>query len=573
MAHWQERLEAWRNYADLETSLKEEIQNSSEAELEDAFGQELEFGTAGLRGIIGAGTNRMNRYIIRQTTEGMARWIEKQGDQAKEKGVVISYDNRHFSREFALEAACVLGAHGIKSYVFSKLHPTPLLSFAVRYLACEAGIMVTASHNPPNYNGYKVYGSDGGQFPPQAANELTEIIREIESPFTVEVADQDELVEAGMLTFVGEDVVEAYMEELKTVTVDPSVAEENGDLLNIIFSGMHGTSAVVVDEVFKTAGFSHYHLVEEQMVLDPDFSTVESPNPETEPAFDLSKVYGEKYDADILFATDPDADRLGVVVRRGADDYVMLSGNQVASLMFHYIASRKSEMQTLPENSALVRSIVSTPFVDEIAKDFDVDVFEVLTGFKFVGDQIKAFERTGSHEFLMGFEEAIGYLIRPYVRDKDSLQAISLVAEIATYYKAKGQNLLDALEELYEKYGYYMEETISVQYPRLSGKEKMAQIMSDVRSTNFEAIGGLKVERVDDYLKQISVGADGKETPIKQSKSNVLRYKFADKSWLALRPSGTEPKIKLYMGGVGQNRAEALQKIEQMKQDMIQKIK
>ncbi|MDO5457371.1 MAG: phospho-sugar mutase [Atopococcus tabaci] len=566
MSSWKKNYTKW--YDRLDTNLRPELDEMSAEEKEEAFGSSLTFGTAGLRGILGHGTNRMNIQIIHQTTEGLARWIEEQGDEAKERGVAISYDNRHYSDSFAFEAAKVLGQHGIKSYVFEELNPTPVLSFAVRYYQAIAGIMVTASHNPPNYNGFKVYGEDGGQFPPEAAARLTDFINEIESPFDIEVADAEALQAEGTIELVGEEVLAAYLEELKEVTVNPSLAEKVGSDIHFVYSAMHGAGTQLAKKSFDQAGFTNISYVESQCQADPDFSTVKSPNPETEEAFDLSKELAEEVDADVLFATDPDADRLGVCVRTGVEDYTLLSGNQTAALMLDYLVTQSN----LPENPALIRSLVSSHLPDAIAKAHGVEVYEVLTGFKFIADKIKEFEKTGSHEMILGFEEAIGYLVKPFVRDKDAFQALVLMAEVAAYHFEEGRNLVDALELIYERYGYYYDRTISVQYPGLSGQETMEKIMTEVRQAQLENIADYDVVKTDDYLTRESSAGDGQIETLDYPSSNVLRYTFEDGGWIALRPSGTEPKIKLYMSAIGESMADAQSKVDSYEQAMRGKI-
>ncbi|WP_018658910.1 phospho-sugar mutase [Allofustis seminis] len=566
MTLWQTNYEKWHSKAKGE--IKQALEALSDSEKKDAFETELSFGTAGLRGIIGLGTNRMNKYIVRQTTRGLAEWISAQGEEEKERGVVISYDNRHFSQDFAFEAAKVLGKCGIRSYVFEHLTPTPVLAFSVRHWNAVAGIMITASHNPPAYNGYKVYGEDGGQFPPDAADRLASYIDKIDSPFDVEVADKETLIEQGVLKLLGEETIQAYLKEVEKVTVNRDVLKEASDKIQFVYSGMHGTGTRLVKRVFEQLESPKVAYVTEQCVEDPDFSTVESPNPETEPAFDLSKKLAEEVNADVLFATDPDSDRLGVCVRMGKGKYHLLSGNQTASLMLDYLVNHCP----LPNNPALIRSIVSSHLPDKIVKPHGVDVFEVLTGFKFVGNQIKEFEATHSHEMILGYEEAIGYLIKPFVRDKDGFQALTLMTEVASYHFLQGRNLMEALELIYKTHGYFSENTISVQYPGLEGKEKMAAIMDRVRKTDLDEIAGYPVKRREDFLTLQSV-EDGVVTPLNYTSSNVLRYLFADESFIALRPSGTEPKIKLYMSAVGETRAKADEKLKAFEHVMLQMIK
>lgn len=567
--NWRESYEQWLNFETLDASLKEELTSvEDEALLEDAFGGSLSFGTAGMRGVLGAGPNRMNYYTIRQATEGLAILIEKNGEEAKRRGVAIAYDSRHFSPEFAMEAAMVLGKHGIKSYVYESLRPTPVLSFAVRYLNAFAGIMITASHNPAEYNGYKVYGSDGGQMPPEDADNLTTYVRNVENSLEVEVGDKTELLGSGMIEIIGDRVDQAYLEEMKAVTVDASLVAEMADKVNIVFSPLHGTGMYLGMKALEQAGFNSIHVVEEQAKADGDFPTVESPNPESEEAFALAEQLGHNVEADILLATDPDADRLGAMIRDTEGNYQLLTGNQIASIMLDYILNARQAKGDLPTNGVALKSIVSTNLADAIMQSYDLEMVEVLTGFKFIAEKIKQYEETGEHTFLMGFEESYGYLIQPFVRDKDAIQALVVLAELTAYHKKHGRTLGDALEEMYEKYGYFYEKTISVSFPGLSGQAQMKEIMQRVRTEGIDALGGVKVKTGADYLNGTLTNMDGKQSTLAYPSSDALKYVLEDGSWVAFRPSGTEPKIKLYLGVEGASQAEVEEKAAKLEAEI-----
>lgn len=567
--NWRESYEQWLNFETLDASLKEELTSvEDEALLEDAFGGSLSFGTAGMRGVLGAGPNRMNYYTIRQATEGLAILIEKNGEEAKRRGVAIAYDSRHFSPEFAMEAAMVLGKHGIKSYVYESLRPTPVLSFAVRYLNAFAGIMITASHNPAEYNGYKVYGSDGGQMPPEDADNLTTYVRNVENSLEVEVGDKTELLGSGMIEIIGDRVDQAYLEEMKAVTVDASLVAEMADKVNIVFSPLHGTGMYLGMKALEQAGFNSIHVVEEQAKADGDFPTVESPNPESEEAFALAEQLGHNIEADILLATDPDADRLGAMIRDTEGNYQLLTGNQIASIMLDYILNARQAKGDLPTNGVALKSIVSTNLADAIMQSYDLEMVEVLTGFKFIAEKIKQYEETGEHTFLMGFEESYGYLIQPFVRDKDAIQALVVLAELTAYHKKHGRTLGDALEEMYEKYGYFYEKTISVSFPGLSGQAQMKEIMQRVRTEGIDALGGVKVKTGADYLNGTLTNMDGKQSTLAYPSSDALKYVLEDGSWVAFRPSGTEPKIKLYLGVEGTSQAEVEEKAAKLEAEI-----
>lgn len=566
---WRETYELWQNFEELDAILKEELANNKDEELlKDAFGASLSFGTAGMRGVLGAGPNRMNIYTVRQATEGLATLIEQSGEEAKRRGVAIAYDSRHYSPEFAMEAAMVLGKHNIKSYVYESLRPTPVLSFAVRHLNAFAGIMITASHNPAEYNGYKVYGADGGQMPPEDADNLTKFVRAVENPLTVEVGDKTELLGNGTIDIIGDRVDEAYLEEIKAVTVDQALVNEMSDKVNIVFTPLHGTGMYLGMKALEQAGFKSVHVVEEQAKADGDFPTVASPNPESEEAFDLAEQLARSVEADILLATDPDADRLGAMIRTASGDYQLLTGNQIASIMLDYILNARQAQGDLPANGVAIKSMVSTNLADAIVQSYGLEMVEVLTGFKFIAEKIQQYEETGAHTFLMGFEESYGYLIKPFVRDKDAIQALVVLAELTAYHKKHGRTLGDALQAMYDKYGYFYEKTISLSFPGLSGAEQMKQIMHTIRTEGIADMGGLKVETAADYLAGSLTYADGKESKLTYPSSDALKYVLEDGSWVAFRPSGTEPKIKLYLGVQGESQAEVEAKATKIEADI-----
>ena len=559
---WEKTYQTWNDFENLDKEIRENLESISEDQvaLEDAFYTNLEFGTAGMRGVIGAGTNRMNTYIVRQATEGLAKFIEAHGEEAKKRGVAIAYESRHKSPEFSLEAAKTLGAHGIKTYLFESLRTTPELSFAVRHLGTFAGIMMTASHNPPEYNGYKVYGADGGQFPPAEADELTDYVRSVEDILAIEVAEKDDLVEQGVLEFIGEEVDNAYLEELKTVNIDKELIERNSDL-NIVFSPLHGTATMIGTKALENAGFKNVTLEPDQAKPDPDFTTVKSPNPEDPDAFELSIKLGKEIGAEVLIATDPDADRLGMATRLDSGEYQVLTGNQIAALMVNYLLKAYEKQGTLPENGTILKSIVSSEMATVIAKDHGVDTVDVLTGFKFIAEKIKEYEETNEKTFLFGFEESYGFLVKPFVRDKDAIQALILIAELAAFYKEQDKTTYDGLQELFEEYGYFKEKTISITMSGITGAEKIKQVMADFRSESPTVFGGVQVKSVEDYLSGTRTGANGETSEMNFDKADVLKYYLEDGSWIAARPSGTEPKIKFYIGAVADTQEEADQKV------------
>ena len=565
---YQENYQKWVDFAELPDYLRQDLENMDEKTKEDAFYTNLEFGTAGMRGLIGAGTNRINIYVVRQATEGLARLIESKGGNEKERGVAIAYDSRHFSPEFAFESAAVLAKHGIKSYVFESLRPTPELSFAVRHLNCFAGIMVTASHNPAPFNGYKVYGEDGGQMPPHDADALTTYIRAIENPFAVEVADVEAEKASGLIEVIGEAVDVEYLKEVKDVNINPALIEEFGKDMKIVYTPLHGTGEMLARRALAQAGFDSVQVVEAQATADPDFSTVKSPNPESQAAFALAEELGRQVGADVLVATDPDADRVGVEVLQKDGSYLNLSGNQIGAIMAKYILEAHKNAGTLPENAALCKSIVSTDLVTKIAESYGATMFNVLTGFKFIAEKIQEFEEKHNHTYMMGFEESFGYLIKPFVRDKDAIQAVLVVAELAAYYRSRGLTLADGIEEIYKEYGYYAEKTISVTLSGVDGAEQIKAIMAKFRENGPKEWNSTEITVVEDFKAQTSTVADGTVTALTTPPSDVLKYTLADGSWIAVRPSGTEPKIKFYIAVVSESNEDSQAKIANIEDEI-----
>ena len=554
---YQDNFQQWLDFAELPDYLRKELEGMDEKTKEDAFYTNLEFGTAGMRGLIGAGTNRINIYVVRQATEGLARLIDEKGDEFKKRGVAIAYDSRHFSPEFAFESAAVLAKHGIKSYVFESLRPTPELSFAVRHLGTFAGIMITASHNPAPFNGYKVYGEDGGQMPPHDADALTDYIRAIENPFAIEVADVEAEKASGLIEVIGDAIDAEYLKEVKDVNINQKLIDEYGKDMKIVYTPLHGTGEMLARRALAQAGFDSVEVVEAQAVADPDFSTVKSPNPESQAAFALAEELGRKVGADVLVATDPDADRVGVEVLQKDGSYLNLSGNQIGAIMAKYILEAHKSAGTLPANAALCKSIVSTDLVTKIAESYGATMFNVLTGFKFIAEKIQEFEEKHNHTYMMGFEESFGYLIKPFVRDKDAIQAVLIVAELAAYYRSRGLTLADGIEEIYKEYGYFAEKTISVTLSGVDGAEQIKAIMAKFRDNGPKEFNATAISVTEDFKAQTSTAADGTVTALTTPPSDVLKYTLADGSWIAVRPSGTEPKIKFYIAVVGDSNEDA----------------
>ncbi|MFS0658081.1 phospho-sugar mutase [Niallia alba] len=563
-------VEKWTSFAGLEANLKAQLTElqTSDKLLEDSFYKHLEFGTGGMRGELGPGINRMNIYTVRKAAEGLGKYIVEQGEEAMNRGVAVAYDSRHQSPEFALEVAKVVGKLGIKSYVFEELRPTPALSFAVRYLNTFAGVVITASHNPPEYNGFKAYGEDGGQLPPEAADIIIKYVNAVEDELTIEVLEEKELLEKGLLTYIGADVDAAYVEQLKTIQLNRLLEAKD---LKIVFTPLHGTGNKPVRAGLEAFGFENVTVVKEQELPDSNFSTVKSPNPEEHAAFEIAIRYGKEIDADVLLATDPDADRLGVAVKDVSGEYTVLTGNQLGALMLEYLLSEKKAKGILPENGVVIKTIVTSEIGRTIAKSYGIPTIDTLTGFKFIGEKIQEFEQTHEHTFLFGYEESYGYLIGDFVRDKDAVQSAIFAAEVAAYYKAKGLTLYEGLLEIFEKYGFYQEGLESLTLKGKDGAEQIAYIMDTFRKAPIKEINGLNVVAVEDYLtSQRQEGLT--ETLIDLPKSNVIKYYLEDGSWFCLRPSGTEPKAKFYFSVNSPSLEESSSKLEALKTGVMEQV-
>lgn len=547
MTTWKANFERWNNATELDASVRQalnEIKDNPEM-LEDCFYTSLEFGTGGMRGELGPGTNRMNIYTIRKAALGFGQYIASMGEEAKERGVVIAYDSRYQSREFALESALTLANLGIRSYVFSEIRPTPELSFAVRERNAIAGIVITASHNPKQYNGFKVYNEDGGQLPPKPAKELLTFVNAIENELQIDVMDEQEAIEKGYLHFILHEEDDAYIQNLTKVVVQPDLFRNFADQIKVVYTPLHGAGYIPLVKSFEKIGVQHVIEVKEQTVMDPNFSTVPYPNPEEKEAFTLAMEYGKKADADLLLATDPDSDRLGVAVRTGKDTYELLTGNQLGALFLDYLLT----YQDVPENAVMIKTIVTSEFGRAIADAHHVKTLNTLTGFKFIGEKIREFEQTGEYQFIFGYEESYGYLIRDFARDKDAIQAAILATEMCLHYKQENKTLVDRLYELYEQFGYYKEGLDSFTLTGVAGAKKIQQIMDNFRTASPKEIGGRIVVATEDYQTQQKVVRETGETvKLVLPSSNVIKFLLDGGEWVCLRPSGTEPKIKCYYG-------------------------
>ncbi|GLI83331.1 phosphoglucomutase [Rossellomorea marisflavi] len=570
---WKTAWEKWSGFSGLDEEMGNALLsiNDDEKALEDAFYKDLEFGTGGMRGEIGPGTNRMNVYTVRKASEGLARYIEDQGEEAKQRGVVIAYDSRHKSPEFAMESAKTLATHGIQTYVFDELAPTPELSFALRKLNAFSGIVVTASHNPPEYNGYKVYGEDGAQLPPLEADEVIRRVNEVEDELVIKVLPEEELKQKGLIKMIGDEIDQSYLEHLLTISEKPQIATEVD--LKIVFTPLHGTGLKMAERGLKALGYQHVHIVKEQAVPDPEFTTVASPNPEERKAFEYAIRLGKEIDADILIATDPDADRLGVAVKGGGGEYILLTGNQTGAILMDYVLARKQEKNQLPVNGRVFKTIVTSELGRKVAEHYGASVEDVLTGFKFIGEKIKAYEQSGEHTFLFGYEESYGYLIGDFARDKDAIQAVLMAAEAAAYYKAQGKTLQDVLNELYERHGYYQEGLQSMTLKGKEGAEQIQGILKDFRADPLKEIAGRKVVTAEDYASSERTNLlTGEKETIDLPSSNVLKYFLDNGSWVCLRPSGTEPKIKFYFSVVGATKQESDELLHVTQEDFMVKV-
>ena len=564
----------WLENPYFDEATKEELKaiKDDENEIKERFYMDLEFGTAGLRGIIGAGTNRMNIYVVRRATQGLANYIAKV--DKKSQGVAIAYDSRHMSPEFAQEAALCLAANGIKAYIFETLRPTPELSFAVRHLGCVAGINVTASHNPPEYNGYKVYWEDGAQITPPHDSGIMGEVKAISDWNTVKTMDKEEAVNAGLFEVIGQAVDDAYMAELKKQIIHMDAIQAEGRNLKIVYTPLHGTGNIPARRILKELGFENVYVVPEQELPNGDFPTVSYPNPEAAEAFELGLKLAKEVDADIVLATDPDADRLGVRVKDKNGEYHDLTGNMSGCLLANYeLSQRKAVNGSLPEDGALVKTIVTTNLADAIAKGYNVKLIEVLTGFKYIGQQILGFENSGKGTYLFGFEESYGCLIGTYARDKDAIVATMALCEAAAYYKTQGKTLWDAMIDMYEEFGYYKDAIQAVTMKGIEGLQKIQEIMTTLRQNPPAEFAGHKVTAVRDYkLDEITDLATGEKKPTGLPNSNVLYYELTDDAWVCVRPSGTEPKVKFYYGVKGTSLADADEKSDAMGKAVLEMV-
>ena len=571
---YKEVYEQWIANPYFDEATKEELKSiaEDENEIKERFYMDLEFGTAGLRGIIGAGTNRMNIYVVRRATQGLANYIAKV--DKKSQGVAIAYDSRHMSPEFAQEAALCLAANGIKAYIFETLRPTPELSFAVRHLGCVAGINVTASHNPPEYNGYKVYWEDGAQITPPHDSGIMGEVKAISDWNTVKTMDKAEAEKAGLFEVIGKEVDDAYMAELKKQVIHMDAIQAEGKNLKIVYTPLHGTGNIPARRILKELGFENVYVVKEQELPDGDFPTVSYPNPEAAEAFELGLKLAKEVDADLVLATDPDADRLGVRVKDKNGEYHDLTGNMSGCLLANYeLSQRKAVNGSLPEDGALVKTIVTTNLADAIAKGYNVNLIEVLTGFKYIGQQILGFENSGKGTYLFGFEESYGCLIGTYARDKDAIVATMALCEAAAYYKTQGKTLWDAMIDMYEEFGYYKDAIQAVTMKGIEGLQKIQEIMTTLRQNPPAEFAGHKVTAVRDYkLDEITDLATGEKKPTGLPNSNVLYYELTDDAWVCVRPSGTEPKVKFYYGVKGTSLADADEKSDAMGKAVLEMV-
>ena len=576
MKKYLEEYERWLSSPDFDEETKKELEEikNDEKEIEDRFYKELEFGTAGLRGVIGAGTNRMNKYTVGKATQGLANYILEQGTQ--EKGVAISYDSRKMSKEFSLQTALILNANGIKTYLFENLRPVPELSFAVRELKCTAGIMITASHNPPKYNGYKVYWDDGSQIVAPKDKDIIDRVRNVREYSEIKEISKEEAVEKGLFNIVGTEMDDKYINTLKKLILNPEIVKEQGKKLKVVYTPLHGTGNTVAERLLKEIGIENLYVVPEQKDPDGNFPTVDYPNPEDKKAFKLALELAKKVDADVVLATDPDADRLGIYAKDSkTGEYMTYTGNMSALLIAEYRISQMKEKGILPANGMMITTVVSSNLTKAIAKEYNLKLYEVLTGFKNIGAIMKKEEeKADGHKYVFGFEESYGCLIGDYARDKDGIAAVMALCEAACYYQSKNETLWDQMINIYEKYGYYRETQVAIVLEGAEGAQKIQEMMSNMRNTPIERIGDYKVltfKDIDrDYVKNM---VTGEETKTGLPKSNVLYYELEDNNWCCVRPSGTEPKIKLYMGVKGKTEEEADAKLEDLKNAMVAIVK
>lgn len=575
MINYLEEYKKWCESSDFDNDTKKELLEikGDKKEIEDRFYKELEFGTAGLRGIIGAGTNRMNKYTVGKATQGLANYILEQGTQ--DKGVAISYDSRKMSKEFSLQTALILNANGIKTYLFENLRPVPELSFAVRKLKCTAGIMITASHNPPKYNGYKVYWDDGSQIVAPRDKDIIEKVRKVKQYSEIKEISKEEAIKKGLFNIIGVEIDDKYINKLKSLILNPEIVKEQGKKLKVVYTPLHGTGDTITSRLLKEIGLQNVYVVPEQKEPDGNFPTVDYPNPEDKKAFKLALELAKTVDADVVLATDPDADRLGIYAKDSkTGEYMTYTGNMSALLIAEYRISQMKEKNILPKNGMIITTVVSSNLTKAIAEEYNLKLYEVLTGFKNIGAIMKKEEETNEHKYVFGFEESYGCLIGDYARDKDGIAAVMALCEAACYYKSKNETLWDQMNNIYKKYGYYKEDQVSIVLEGVEGAEKIKEMMTNMRNTPVEKIGNYKVltfKDIDrDYVKNMETG---EEYTTGLPKSNVLYYELEDNSWCCVRPSGTEPKIKLYMGIKGSSEEDANKKLESLKNAMVAIVK
>ncbi len=573
MADYKLNYERWINSPKVDEETKKELLSikEDEKEIEERFYRELEFGTAGMRGILGAGTNRMNVYNVRRATMGVAKRVLDLGDDAKKAGVLIGYDTRNFSKIFAEETAKVLAAHEIKVYLFDTVHSVPEVSFGIRELGCALGVVITASHNPKEYNGYKVYGNDGGQLPPAAADVVVEAINNCDVFDDIKIISMEDAIAKNLVEIVGPELNEKFLNEIKTQQLNPDAINEVANTFKLIYTPFHGTGSRPVQEILKRIGFKNVIVVKEQDTEDGNFPTVKSPNPEDKEGFEIAIKMAKENDVDLIIGTDPDCDRVGIVVRDGNGEYQTFTGNQTGALLCEYILSQKKANNTLKDNSVIIKTIVTTELATAIANAYGVEIMNVLTGFKYIGEKMTEFASTGSHSYVFGFEESYGYLAGTHARDKDGVVATMLIAEMAAYYKTKNMSLYEALLDIYDRYGFFAERTVSITMPGKDGMEKMAELLKGLRTSPITKINGLDVIKTTDYNEQTIKTADGTISQLEGlPKSDVIKFNLSDKkSQLIIRPSGTEPKIKFYLS----SSQESLDKANKVVEEMLSDIK
>ena len=564
---YKEKYLSWTENIYIDDVDKLDLKNifNDDKEIKERFYKDLEFGTGGLRGIIGIGTNRINKYVIRKISQGLANFINK--SQVKNKSVAIAYDSRLYSQEFAKETALVLNANGIKSYLFDELHPTPVLSFAVRYLNCCAGVVITASHNPKEYNGYKVYGEDGGQVVAPVDKEIVDCVNKITDFNQIKLMSEDKAFEKGLLNLIGREIDDEYIKKIKEQRINLDLKHD----LKIVYTPLNGAGNKLVQRILKESGFENVYVVKEQESPDPSFKTIGIPNPENPKAFDLALKLAKEKNADIILATDPDSDRIGVAVKNKNNEYKFLTGNMTGVLLLEYILSQKKKLSKMPVNPVIISTIVSSRMAKLIALDYHAEYIDVLTGFKYIAKEIKKFEK--DKNFVFGFEESYGCLIGTHARDKDAVIAAMLICEMADYYKEKNLNLLEALDNIYKKYGYHREKLESMELKGIDGLEKIKKIMNCLRENKLKEINGLKIKSFSDYKLGIKKFFDGKVMELNLPKSDVIYFEFEDDSWICVRPSGTEPKLKIYFGVVGENLIDADKKLDLLSKNFLSEIK